>query len=135
MPVSTFNSSNKNAEKKKKTPKINWNCGFFTIEMISLPLLSMSGQSDTSPLRRQSPSTTPRHHHHLEVTLGRIPLSTKPTKQQPSHHAIVQPNSTGDRYKRTGGRLSRAERVCDKTKQRVWRSSCPAILAGTAAAV
>ncbi|KAI9521479.1 hypothetical protein NQZ68_007795 [Dissostichus eleginoides] len=42
-----------------------------------------------------------------QVTLRRIPLSTKTTKQHPSHQVIVQPNSTWDRYKRIGERLRR----------------------------
>lgn len=119
----------------KNPPKINCSCAVFTSQHRHdiITLLSISGQSDTSPLHRQSPQLSP--HHHLEVTLGRIPLSTKPTKQHPSHHAIVQPNSTWDRYKRIGERLSRRKKsVCMCVlKWRsvfVWMTSCPGVLGG-----
>lgn len=73
------------------------------IDVISLLFLSISGQSDSSPLHHQSLQLFP--HHPSQVTLARIPLSTKPTTQQPSHHTIVQPNSSWDGYKMIGGRL------------------------------
>lgn len=59
MSMSTFNSSN-----EKKTPQINCSRAFFTSsrrrdDIITLP--SISGQSDTSPLHRQSPQLFPRN--------------------------------------------------------------------------
>lgn len=73
-------------------------------EIISV--LSVSGQADASPLHRKA-LTLP--HHPSQVTLGRIPPSNQPSTLHPSHHTIVQLNSTWNGYKRIGGG---AERKC-----------------------
>lgn len=114
--MSTFNSNN---EGGKNTNNQNKRCIkiviiflrkeiFFTSQHqdVVITLLSISGQTDTSPLHGQSPQLFPPSRPQRSPW-GGFHYPPSPTTQHPSHHAIVQPNSTWDRHKRIGKRLRR----------------------------